>query len=264
MTVSKCPNCGARISGGHLSCPECGFVFEMETEASYAIRNSVLELREALLSAKTDEQKIIIIETFSMPSTQQSLIELMEFAYSNFTTSNGHSSAALSKAWLSKARQAYEKVSRDSSRSSDSNPVVERYAFLREGSKDERLKVLASEKKTRRKKIVIALSLIIAFIILLFLFLVVVSHIDEKSLPSLDDRINECISAGDYDSARKAAGEAEYPWEEREYLDQILECEINELVSNGKVEQALLKAAEFDDISLKDDWTQRLQVIMNE
>lgn len=264
MTILKCPNCGARIPAGALSCLDCGFVFEHESESSALIRNSVNELRDSLLSANNDEQKIIIIETFSMPKTQQALIELIDFAYSNFRTSNGHVSEALTNAWLTKAKQAYDKLQRDSSHSREVDAVIEKYSFLREGSNDKRLKVMASEKERRTHKLVIIGSIILSIIILVFLFLVIVSNVDEEPLPSLDDKIIEYVNAGDFDSARKAAKEAEFPWEERTYQDQILEAEISTLVSEDKINEALIKAGNFNDDDKRTEWTKRLQVILNE
>lgn len=263
MTISKCPNCGARIPAGALFCPDCGFVFEQESEVSSLIRNSVNELRDLLLSANNDVQKVIIIETFSMPQTQQALIELVDFAYSNFRTSNGHVSKALTNAWLTKARQAYDKLQRDSSHSREVDAFIENYSFLKDGSNDKRLKVKASEKKRRNHKLVIVGSIILSLIILTFLFLVIVSNVDEEPLPSLDDKIMEYVNAGDFDSARKAAKEAEYPWEERNYQDLILEAEINTLVSEDNINEALLKAGNFNDDDKKTEWTKRLQVILN-
>lgn len=136
--LHKCPNCGEVLNAFTVCCPTCGY----EVRGSQAV-SSVRELAYKLESieksrehtksrsligklygsdgqlGKTDEQKISLIRSFSIPNTKEDIFEFMILAASNIDLklyglgNQGvitASQRAVSDAWLAKFEQAYQKA----------------------------------------------------------------------------------------------------------------------------------------------------------
>lgn len=136
--IHKCPNCGEVLSAFNACCPACGY----EIRGSQAV-SSVKELANKLEGiektrehskahsligklygsdgqlGKTDEQKISLIRSFSIPNTKEDIFEFMILAASNIDLklyglgNKGvltASQQAVSDAWLAKFEQAYQKA----------------------------------------------------------------------------------------------------------------------------------------------------------
>ena len=136
--IHKCPNCGEVLKYFHLNCPACGYELR-GAKASNAVREFALKL-EAIESrreyekprglfaaaeaqqrvSKTDEQKISLIKSFSVPNTKEDMLEFMILAtssmnmrtYDSTNTSVSKSEKEINAAWFSKVQQVYEKAKR--------------------------------------------------------------------------------------------------------------------------------------------------------
>lgn len=136
--VYKCPNCGETLKSFVRNCPTCGLELR-GTKATSAVREFTLKLeaiesrreyekpRGLFLSAanmdrvsKTDEQKISLIQSFSIPNTKEDMLEFMILATSNVNmrsydstnTNISKSEKAINDAWMAKIKQVYEKAKR--------------------------------------------------------------------------------------------------------------------------------------------------------
>lgn len=145
--LHKCPNCGELINAFVTICPTCNYEIR-GAKASSIVKEFADKLeqiertREAQKSHsfigklygsdgqlnKTDEQKISLIRSFSIPNTKEDIFEFMILAASNIDLKlyglgdKGvitASQRAVSDAWLAKFEQAYEKASFTFSTSSD-------------------------------------------------------------------------------------------------------------------------------------------------
>lgn len=137
--LHKCPNCGEIINAFVTICPACNYEIR-GAKASSIVKEFADKLeqiertREAQKSHsfigklygsdgqlnKTDEQKISLIRSFSIPNTKEDIFEFMILAASNIDLKlyglgdKGvitASQKAVSDAWLAKFEQAYEKAS---------------------------------------------------------------------------------------------------------------------------------------------------------
>ncbi len=138
--IIKCPNCGEILKSFVANCPSCGFEIR-GTKATSSVREFALKL-EAIESKRsisegkkhsfiakiygsdgkltdTDEQKISLIRSFSVPNTREDILEFMILASSNVDVSiygwgdQGvitESRKAVSEAWIAKMEQVYEKA----------------------------------------------------------------------------------------------------------------------------------------------------------
>lgn len=136
--IHKCPNCGEILNSFTVYCPTCGYelrdsqVVNSVRELSYKLEN-IEKSREQTKSrsligklygsdgqlGKTDEQKISLIRSFSIPNTKEDIFEFMILAASNIDLklyglgNQGvitASQRAVSDAWLAKFEQAYQKA----------------------------------------------------------------------------------------------------------------------------------------------------------
>ena len=136
--IHKCPNCGEVLKSFELNCPACGYELRV-ARASSAVKEFALKL-EAIESrreyekprglfaaaeaqqrvSKTDEQKISLIKSFSIPNTKEDMLEFMILAtlsmnmrtYDSTNTSVSKSEKEINAAWFSKVQQVYEKAKR--------------------------------------------------------------------------------------------------------------------------------------------------------
>ena len=151
--IYKCPNCGEVLKSFVRNCPSCGFELR-GAKATSAVREFALKLEaiearreyekpKGFFSAaqnqinisKTDEQKINLIQNFSVPNTKEDMLEFMILATSNINTkSYDFSNSSISKgekaitdAWNSKIRQVYEKAKKSYGDAADFETIQELY-----------------------------------------------------------------------------------------------------------------------------------------
>ena len=219
----KCPACGAEISSFKLKCPECGFVFSQESDSSKELRSQIKDLQTALLTAENVAKKTTLITIFTLPNTQEGLLSLLSFAYTQFQSVNGSEEEKVSKAWLEKAKQAYMLLKMQSDNDEELVEKLRPFKNLEDGKA--KIKVLQSEKRKSRKRL-IRWGIIIGVVVLItYLFLLVVSNMDAPSADEgvgLRQEVMKLIEAGKFDEARIKAAEAEYSWDERE-LQELMD-----------------------------------------
>lgn len=136
--IHKCPNCGEVLNSFVSNCPACGYELR-GTKSSNSVHEFALKLerieatREPVKAksiigkmygsdgqlSKTDEQKIGLIRSFSIPNNKEDISEFMILAASNIDMklyglgNQGvltASQRAVSDAWLAKFEQAYQKA----------------------------------------------------------------------------------------------------------------------------------------------------------
>lgn len=130
--LHKCPNCGQLLNAFVPNCPSCGYELRA-AKASTTVHEFVAKLEQIEANRKankpglwglmtntlstTDEQKINLIRSFSIPNTKEDIYEFMILASSNINTSWGISGTpynaakeAESNAWMAKFEQAYQKA----------------------------------------------------------------------------------------------------------------------------------------------------------
>ncbi len=134
--IFKCPNCGEVLHSFVRNCPSCGLELRA-TKSSSAVREFAQKLEaiearreyeaptgrffssaESLSRiSKADEQKISLIQNFNIPNTKEDMLEFMILATSNVNLKAFDSfdppkasEKALTDAWVSKAKQVYEKA----------------------------------------------------------------------------------------------------------------------------------------------------------
>lgn len=136
--LHKCPNCGELLNAFVGSCPACGYelrgsraansVRELSTKLEAIEKSREQSKSHSLIGklygsdgqiGKTDEQKISLIRSFSIPNTKEDIFEFMILAASNIDLklyglgNQGvitASQRAVSDAWLAKFEQAYKKA----------------------------------------------------------------------------------------------------------------------------------------------------------
>lgn len=132
----KCPHCGEVLKSFELNCPACGYELRGARASSvvkeFALKLEVIESRReyekprGLFAAaeaqqrvsKTDEQKISLIKSFSVPNTKEDMLEFMILAtssmnmrtYDSTNTNVSKSEKEINAAWFSKVQQVYEKA----------------------------------------------------------------------------------------------------------------------------------------------------------
>lgn len=136
--IYKCPSCGEILKSFQINCPSCGcelrdakissavkeFALKLETIESKReyekSRGLFAKIENLQRVSKTDEQKISLIKSFSVPNTKEDMFEFMILATSNInmrvydsTNANiSQSQKELNEAWFTKVQQIYEKVRR--------------------------------------------------------------------------------------------------------------------------------------------------------
>lgn len=136
--VHKCPNCGEVLGSFSSFCPACGFEFRNAKATSsiqeLSMRINAIHASESKTPRKkklfhfgpdtdlseADEWEISLIKNFSVPNTKEDVLEFIILASSNIdpdalnemkSGSMFAAEKALSKAWVAKLEQVYQKAS---------------------------------------------------------------------------------------------------------------------------------------------------------
>lgn len=164
--IYKCPRCGEILKSFEINCPACGFELR-GVKATSAVKEFVLKL-EALESrreyekprglfvsaeslqriSKTDEQKISLIKSFSIPNSKEDMLEFMILAISNMNmktydssnTNISKSEKEINAAWYAKVQQVYEKCKRSYSSDNIFNEIKVLYEKCNEDIKKSKKK----------------------------------------------------------------------------------------------------------------------------
>lgn len=257
--IFKCPNCGEVLKSFEISCPVCGLELR-GTKASSAVKEFALKL-EAIESrreyekprglffsvfevqqriSKTDEQKISLIKSFSVPNSKEDMLEFMILATSNMNmniydssnTSVSKSEKEINAAWFSKVQQVYEKAKRSYSTDDTFTEIKTLYDSCN------------NEIKKSKKKGIIKWTLLFGWMpilfVVIFLWIAIYSPIDEKKevarLDAIVKEIETQLENGEYKYALMNADGLVYSgsirndeqsrrWEiKREYwIDKVIE-----------------------------------------
>lgn len=266
----KCPNCGEVLKSFELNCPACGYELR-GAKATSAVKEFALKL-EAIESrreyekprglfaaaaaqqrvSKTDEQKISLIKSFSVPNTKEDMLEFMILAtssmnmrtYDSTNTDISKSEKEINAAWFSKVQQVYEKAKRSYS----TDNVFTEIQALYDGCSEE---IKKAKKKAKRKRVVenvLIFGWIPVLFAVIFIWIGIYSPISESKevtrLESIVAEIESQLERGEYKYALMNADalvysgtirneEQERQWMiKREYwIDKIIE----EAADNGIV-----------------------------
>lgn len=277
--VYKCPNCGEVLKSFEINCPACGYELR-EAKVSNAVKEFAAKL-EAIESrreyeksphgifaasdaaqrvSKTDEQKISLIKSFSVPNTKEDMLEFMILATSSInigiydsTKANiSKSEKEINAAWFAKAQQVYEKAKR--TYSSD-DVFIEIKALY-----DNCNTAIRRAKKKSVLKWIAMCTFIFGCLPAMFLWLAVDSHISERKevarLNAIVAEIEAQLEKGEYKYALMNADtlvysgtirneEQERQWIiKREYwVDKVIE----EAAENGIILERPIDAEESEE-----------------
>ena len=236
--IYKCPNCGETLRSFVRNCPSCGFELR-GVRATSAIREFAQKL-EAIESKreyekprgifsrdyapdwipKADEQKISLIQSFSVPNTKEDMLEFMILATSNLNTSlygmtdttKNKAPKAVSDAWLSKIRQVYAKAKNSYGNDADFREIEDLYR----NCTDE----LAKQKKKRIIKLVFLYGWLPLAYAILIPFIIFSSSSknakEEKRLEAIVEVVEEAMDSKDYKYALRNAESMEYDGSDKE------------------------------------------------
>lgn len=134
----KCPNCGAVIPDTSFYCPECGYALQQESDASLDIRTNFAQLTINLMEAPSINEKLDIINGFTMPMTKEGLSQFLEYSFTNYISKGDidiNAEDALKKAWYGKTMQAYNSLLRIGGSDPNIKALLEHYSKLIEKEK---------------------------------------------------------------------------------------------------------------------------------
>lgn len=221
--LHKCPNCGELLKSFEIACSTCGYElrgnkvsnavkeFALKLEAIEANREyekprgifAAAEAQQRL--SKTDEQKISLIKSFSVPNSKEDMLEFMILAtssmnmrtYDSSNTNISKSEKEINAAWFSKVQQVYEKAKRIYSSDSTFAEIKALYDACNE-------KILKSKKKG-----IIKWVLLIGWIPLLWIVIIVSLSVSEpkaeaKEIERLENIIVEVQFALDNNEFKHA------------------------------------------------------------
>lgn len=254
--LHKCPNCGELLKSFEIICSTCGYELRgnkvsnavkefalklenIEAKREYEKPRGIFAVAEAQQRlSKTDEQKISLIKSFSVPNSKEDMLEFMILAtssmnmrtYDSSDTNISKSDKEINAAWFSKVQQVYEKAKRIYSTDSTFAEIKVLYDNCNE-------KIAKSKRKSIVKWI-----LLVGWIPLLWIVLIVFLGISEpkeeaKEIERLDNIIIEVQQALDnheFKHALRIADSIDYQrydtemerkWDiQREYwVDKVLE-----------------------------------------
>lgn len=280
--VHKCPNCGEILNSFELNCPACGYELR-GNKASSAVKEFASKLeaiesnRECKKSSrffasvdaqqrisKTDEQKISLIKSFSVPNSKEDMIEFMILAtssmnmhtYDSFAaTSMSKSEKELNAAWFAKVQQVYEKAKRSYSADSTFTEIQALYDKC-----NERIKY--AKKKGTAKWVLTIGWMPILLVVLLIVVAIFGPKWEAEELERLDSivlDVQQALDSGEYSYALRIAetidyqrsdAEMERKWDlQREYwIEKVLE----EAAANGE-DLTYMPSSNIDDMGVTAD-----------
>ena len=204
-------------------CPSCGFEFR-DAKASSAVKEFERQLQEieSRRTSKTtltgvaqqftdaigikrrdttDEQKLNLIRSFTVPNTKEDVFEFMILAASNIDDSAQDANKSeieknISAAWKAKTEQAYNKAKLTFGTDPDFVKIQSIY--------DAKMHAI---KKNNAKKKYVLLGCIAAYIAIMALIFGMI-HIENKKIEKMDQKLNDVVAEiqvdianGDYDAA---------------------------------------------------------------
>lgn len=260
--IHKCPSCGEVLESFELNCPVCGYELR-GVRASNAVKEFTLKL-EAIESrreyekprglfaaadaqqrvSKTDEQKISLIKSFSVPNTKEDMLEFMILAtssmnmrtYDSANTDISKSEKEVNAAWFSKVQQVYEKAKRSYSSDSVFTEIQALYDSCN-------LEIKKSKKKGVIKWVLMFGWIPVVWIVIIVSLTITEPKEEAKELERLDNivlDVQQALDNGEYSHALRIADSIDYQrfdvemerkWDiERDYwVEKVLE----EATANG-------------------------------
>ena len=268
--VKKCPHCGAPITDTMLSCPECGFVFQKESQASKDASAMIKEFQRRydeacapknsisdLFPLQTPAQRMVsVISSFTLPYTKEGLIQMLEFSYSNYISTDDSSMLnggnmlmmrPVKRAWYGRANQALLALSRFDRDDPEIHSIISEYKSL-----------LANSEK--RKKHFNLFWLAIPFFIVVA---VVVPYFGIRGEINDEARteMNACLEENNYAGARTAI--KKHSGNVDEMLDDISVQEINYWLSKGKPQQAKIVVSSIKNQQVRDAMIKAISEVDN-
>lgn len=279
--IYKCPNCGEVLKSFTRNCPTCGFELRGVKGASavreFALKMEAIELKRAserkgLLGrlnrtndiSSVDEQKISLIQSFTVPNTKEDMLEFMILATSNvnynvykvdYYSRRIEKEKAVNEAWVAKIKQVYNKAKVSYGSDVDFQQIEMIYNNC------------MSEIKTTKRKSIRNLILLIAAPWILIIALIMVVKIiepgehkkEQARLEKLEQEVRTAIDNGEYKRAllnaegldyKAGDDEADRQWDiTRELLyDEIIEkaeaegIELERPLSEEEKEESELQA----------------------
>lgn len=258
--IHKCPNCGEVLESFITNCSACGYELR-GTKVSNSVSEFAIKLEQIEASrentkshsvigklygsdgqlSKTDEQKIGLIRSFSIPNNKEDIFEFMILAASNIDTklyglgNQGvitASQRAVSDAWWAKFDQAYEKAKITFGNSADFTEIENIYVKTHMRIKKEKMKL------PMILGVCIGIPLLIIIVCLILPEPSQETKIEarEIQLENIVDQIEDDIAEGDFADARNKAYtltfDAELSSERSEYWENKQE-EILELIEQA-------------------------------
>lgn len=276
--TKKCPSCGAPVPALQLTCKECGHDFNAETDSNRQIRDYIRELQNLLLSIDNEKirflgketslasynpaalniKKAQVINTFTLPNTKESLVQLLIFAYSNYESTHDNALAPnpMKKAWLGKAIQAYSLLKAQKEGDSKIQNIVQEYSFLDSANQDQIRKkgqiekTLSDRQGSSTKKVLkyggIGCGSVILISMLISLFGLFKMYNSKDFMESFkpskpETTIDSLLTLGQVDKAKGEAVKLE-EYSKNEALDKIKEYEYKRLLESNDIDNARNKA----------------------
>jgi len=276
--TKKCPSCGAPVPALTLKCSECGHEFNKETDTNRQIRDYIKELQNQLMAIDNEKVRILgketllstynpmaannkkaqIINTFTLPNTKESLIQLLIFAYVNYegTQGNAITGNPLKQAWLGKAMQAFNLLKAQREGDSKIQEILNQYSFLDNSSNNLKKKgqierTLNDTPGSTTKKFLkyggIGCGGIILLSILVSLFGVFKMYNSNDFMNNLGPSqsgltIDSLLTLGQVENAQKAAIGIKDTYQKDEALDKVKIYEYKRLLEKNEIENAKNKA----------------------
>ena len=115
-TIYKCPNCGEVLESMTAVCPACGYEIR-NVKAS----NASKEFSDKLSALTSNDQKIALIQSFSIPNTKEDVYDFLILTAGNLngltqgasirTMDTAKEQIDIAAAWYGKLHQCYQKAS---------------------------------------------------------------------------------------------------------------------------------------------------------